>query len=127
MDLLLISLMLHAPLPAMAQQAPADAPASSPAPTASTPATPPVSTPAAAAASTTDESGPSPATLKRARNLGLKPEWHNGQMMFCWEDASIGSRITTKKCTDETGLADILAQREAVKALMRQSATGTAH
>jgi hypothetical protein len=118
---LLIAAMLGAAVPTIAQQTSSQAPASSAAPSSSS----------APASSSSDaqpaaaKSGPSDETLKRAKSAGLKPETHNGKTMFCWEDASIGSRFTTKKCTDEAGLDDIITQREAAKSNMRQSMTGT--
>jgi hypothetical protein len=45
--------------------------------------------------------------------------------MFCWEDSSLGSRFTTKKCTDESGLYEILMLREQEKQEMRQLKSGT--
>ena len=57
--------------------------------------------------------GPDAATLKKARDAGLKPEVRKGVTVFCWEDADIGSRFKTKKCVDESRLDDIIAQRQA--------------
>jgi hypothetical protein len=56
---------------------------------------------------------PSPETIKKARDAGLKPEVRKGVTVFCWEDADIGSRFKTKKCVDEARLAEVLEQRQA--------------
>jgi hypothetical protein len=45
--------------------------------------------------------------------------------MFCWEDASLGSRFTTKKCTDEAGVSAMLTTREQESQEIRQLKTGT--
>ena len=51
--------------------------------------------------------------LKKARDLGVKPEVRKGVTVFCWEDADIGSRFKTKKCVDENQLQALLEQRQA--------------
>jgi hypothetical protein len=56
---------------------------------------------------------PSPETIKKARDAGLKPETRKGQTVFCWEDADIGTRFKTKKCVDETQLSAVIEQRQA--------------
>ncbi len=56
---------------------------------------------------------PSPEMLKKARDLGVKPEVRKGVTVFCWEDADIGSRFKTKKCVDENQLQALLEQRQA--------------
>jgi hypothetical protein len=130
-------LALTAALPSFAQQSstpapqPATAPNAASAPSATPAETPP--TPAASSATTAttqppagaDKTGPSAETIKRAKGAGLHPETHHGQTMFCWEDSSIGTRFTTKKCTDENGLDAILVQREAEQQNLRQLKTGT--
>lgn len=117
--------MLAAALPLHAQQA--AAPAASPAPAASAPA--PTTAPAANATSAATTSsaaapaGPSPETLKKAKELGLHAETHKGVTQYCWEDSSIGSRFTTKKCVTEDQLDEIIEQREAAKDVMRRQVT----
>jgi hypothetical protein len=114
---------------APASTAPAAAPASTAAPSSSGTPTDASSAPATAqsppAGAGADKSEPSAETIKRAKSVGLRPEEHRGQTLFCWEDASTGSRFTTKKCTDETGLDAIIAQREVAKSNFRQTMTGT--
>lgn len=64
---------------------------------------------------------PSAETLKRAKSVGLRPEVRKGVTVYCWEDATIGTRFTTKKCVDEDQLADMVSQREAQQDRMRRS------
>jgi len=119
-------MMIVAAVPLYAQQPAAPAAA---APAASAPAaTTPAANPAPAAAQTsasTKAAQPSPETVKKARELGLRPEVHKGVTMYCWQDSNIGSRFPTKKCADADQLDDIIAQREAAKDDMRRSMTGT--
>lgn len=77
------------------------------------PAVPAPTTPDAAAPTT-----PSPETLKKARDNGLKPEVRKGVTVYCWEDANIGSHFKTKKCVDETQLAQVIEQRQAAKDML---------
>ena len=57
--------------------------------------------------------GPDAATLKKARDAGLKPEVRKGVTVYCWEDADIGTRFKTKKCVDESRLDEIIVARQA--------------
>jgi hypothetical protein len=135
----LVSLTLAAALPSFAQQSSTAAPSST-APSAAPSSTPAVTPAAPAASSATsatatsattpapagaDKTGPSADLIKRAKNAGLRPEQRHGQTMFCWEDASLGSRFTTKKCTDEAGLREMLLLREQEGQEMRQLKTGS--
>lgn len=63
--------------------------------------------------SDTAAASPSPETIKKARDAGLKSEVRKGVTIFCWEDADIGTRFKTKKCVDETRLAELIEQRQA--------------
>lgn len=69
--------------------------------------------PPAASASDATPATPSPETLKKARQSGLKPEVRKGVTVYCWEDADIGTHFKTKKCVDETRLAEVIEQRQA--------------
>ena len=111
---LLIGTLLGLTAPLYAQQSSTDTPASSAAPA-------PAASSATQSSSSSTDSKPDAAMLKRAKDAGLKPETHNGKTLYCWEDASIGTRFATKKCTDDTGLSQMIAQREAQKQNMRQS------
>jgi hypothetical protein len=51
--------------------------------------------------------------VKQAREAGFKPEVRNGVTVFCWNDADIGSRLSTKKCVREAQLRVILDRRQA--------------
>jgi hypothetical protein len=69
--------------------------------------------PASASAPTAGTTGPSPETLKKAKENGLKPEVRKGATVYCWEDANVGSPFKTKKCVGESQLDDLIAQRQA--------------
>jgi len=116
--LMAATLPIHAQQPAASPPASAPPPAPAPAQNARPPANPAASQAAAspAAAQLSSE------TLKKAKELGLKAETHNGTTKYCWEDASVGTRFTTKKCVGPDQLDDIIAQREAVKRDMEQRA-----
>jgi hypothetical protein len=58
---------------------------------------------------------PSPETLKKARAAGLKPEVRKGITVYCWEDADIGTHFKTKKCVNDSQLAQVIEQRQAAK------------
>ena len=64
---------------------------------------------------------PSAETLKRAKAVGLRPEVRKSGTVYCWEDATVGTRFTTKKCIDENQLDDMIAQREAQQDKMRRA------
>lgn len=93
----------------------------SPPPAASTPAEP--AAPAADKPPAADKAPPAPSaeTLKRAKSVGMHPEVRKGGTVYCWEDASVGTRFTTKKCVDENQLDDMIAQREAQQDKMRRA------
>jgi hypothetical protein len=97
----------------------------SPPPATSAPAASPpaASAPAESAAPPADNTppGPSAETLKRAKSVGLKPEKRKNGTVYCWEDATTGTRFTTKKCIDEDQLGDMIAQREAQQDKMRRA------
>jgi hypothetical protein len=101
-------------------QSPPSTPASSPPGESAAPA--PTETPAPA-----KPTGPSAETLKKAKNLGMHPEIHNGTTMYCWEDESIGSRFKTKKCTDEAGLDAVISSRQAMKDQMKNGSGTSNH
>jgi len=67
--------------------------------------------------------GPSADTLKRAKAVGLHPEMRKGVTVYCWEDATIGTRFTTKKCVDEDQLVDMIHQREVQQDNLRKGRT----
>jgi hypothetical protein len=69
---------------------------------------------------------PSDETLKKAKAAGLHAENRKGTTVYCYEDATIGTRFTTKKCVDGSQLDALIAQRHAVRdAAMQGPMTGT--
>jgi hypothetical protein len=98
-----------------ANSAPASAtaenPATAPAATSTTPAAPAVaSTPAAT------PGAPSAETIKKAKQAGMHAEVNkNGMTLFCWEDATVGTRFKTKKCVDQSQVDAVALQRQAAK------------
>jgi hypothetical protein len=66
----------------------------------------------------------SPSLLKRAKDEGFKPEVRNGVTVYCWKDADIGSRFTTKKCVGEDQLQIMLDRRQAQRDEVAKSTTG---
>jgi hypothetical protein len=103
--------------PVWAQETPASAP---PASSTSTP-TSTATTPAAPA-----NAAPSEETLKKAKAAGLHAETRKGATVWCYEDANLGTRFTTKKCVDGSQLDALIAQRQAVRDnAMQRPMTGT--
>jgi hypothetical protein len=76
----------------------------------------PASTSAASSsASSTDSTptGPSPDLIKKARNEGFKPEVQkNGETIYCYKDASLGTRFETKKCVNADQLKAEIQRRQ---------------
>jgi hypothetical protein len=67
----------------------------------------------AAAPATNPPTGPSAETLKKAKQVGMRPEVEkNGTTLYCWEDATTGTRFKTKKCIDEGQLDAVIEQRQ---------------
>jgi len=113
----LFCLALMAAGPCLAQ-APAAAPSSSaPAAASAAPASA-ASTPSSASttASTTTSSAAdelSPDLIKKARREGYKPEKEkNGETLFCYKDASTGTRFETKKCVKPEELEVVIHARQ---------------
>jgi hypothetical protein len=129
----LLSLVLMAVAPCMAQAPPA-APNTAPAPSSSAPAASPSAptasgtsapgnAPAAAPSSTANASDePSPDLIKQARREGYKPEKQkNGETLFCYKDASLGTRFETKKCVKPDELKMVIAARQDQRNLLNQT------
>lgn len=104
-----------AAVPAYSQSSPAAAPP----PATSAPTT--AAEPAAVPPADSSPPGPSAETLRRAKSVGLRPEKRKNGTVYCWEDATTGTRFTTKKCVDEDQLSDMIAQREAQQDKMKRS------
>jgi hypothetical protein len=81
-----------------AQSAPASASSASAAPTLT-----------AAVASATPSL--SPDVLKKARDLGYKPEVFNGRTVFCVRETRIGSRFPLKRCLEPADL-DLMIEKQ---------------
>jgi hypothetical protein len=111
--------------PAPAATAPAATAPAATAPAATAPATPAQSPASTTTTSDTAPAGPSAEILAKAKSLGLKTEVRGGVTQYCWDDASVGSRFTTKKCVGESQLNEVIAQREALKDNMRKSMTSS--
>lgn len=109
--LMIAALRLHA------QEASTSSPSASTS-TSTTTTQPAASNPAPATAS--DE------TLKKAKAVGLHAETRKGATVYCYEDASLGTRFTTKKCVNASQLDALIAQRQATRdAAMHGPMTGT--
>lgn len=92
-----------------AAQSPTPPASSSTAPSAPSTAAPASSTtaPSAAAKSDTstaapsDSSEPSPDTLRMARKEGFKAKKRDGKTLFCYTDASLGTKLPSEKCYNQ--------------------------
>lgn len=68
---------------------------------------------AATTKTATTPASPSPETLKKAQQVGMRPEvTKTGVTLYCWEDATTGTRFKTKKCVDEGQLDAVIEQRQ---------------
>jgi hypothetical protein len=77
-----------------------------------------------AAAVANASADPSPDVLKKARNLGYKPEHHNGTTLFCKSVSEIGSRFPTKQCIDENSLDAVIEKQRQQQDLMSAKPCG---
>jgi hypothetical protein len=76
------------------------------------------SKPASSASASSSE--PSPEVLKEARREGFKPKKRDGVTMFCYSDASLGTKFVTEKCFDQHHMEMLVQQREDQRNLMKQ-------
>jgi hypothetical protein len=89
---------------------------SAPAPTAA-----PTSSTAPADSSAASSSDPSPEMVKKARSEGFKAEKQkNGATLFCYKDASLGTKFETKKCITPDELQIVIDARQDQRNQMRQ-------
>jgi hypothetical protein len=81
-----------------------------------------------ASSETTASSEPSPEVLKEARREGFKPKKRNGVTMFCYTDATLGTRFETEKCFDQAHMEALAQQRQDQRNLMQRpgACTGSA-
>jgi hypothetical protein len=71
---------------------------------------------AAKAATSASSKATSDASLsKKAREAGWRPEAHNGETVYCRDDAQVGSRFATRRCVHENQLLVLLDQAQADK------------
>lgn len=70
----------------------------------------PASKPASSATDASSE--PSPEVLKEARREGFKPKKRNGVTIFCYTDATIGTRFESEKCVDQAQMEMMAQQRQ---------------
>jgi hypothetical protein len=69
---------------------------------------------------------PSDETLKKAKAVGLHAETRKGETVYCYEDANLGTKFTTKKCVPPSQLDALIAQRQAnTDAFTQRPMTGT--
>jgi hypothetical protein len=66
---------------------------------------------------------PSPAARKKAMNYGFHAEIYDGKTMFCRDDATLGTRLVSKKCMGADQFEDYAVQLQIARDLMRQKAT----
>lgn len=66
---------------------------------------------------------PSPAARRKAQNYGFHAEIYDGKTMFCRDDATLGTRLVSKKCMGADQFEDYAVQLQIARDLMRQKAT----
>jgi hypothetical protein len=66
---------------------------------------------------------PSPAARRKAQNYGFRAEIYDGKTFFCREDATLGTRLVSKKCMGADQFEDYAVQLQIARDLMRQKAT----
>lgn len=60
----------------------------------------------------------------RAGQEGFQTEVRNGTLLYCWTDASIGTRLPTRKCLDEAQLKLRIQQAQRQREAMHHSLAG---
>ncbi|HEV7357837.1 MAG TPA: hypothetical protein VGN99_07560 [Steroidobacteraceae bacterium] len=66
---------------------------------------------------------PTTAARKKAMNYGFHAEIYDGKTMFCRDDATLGTRLVSKKCMGADQFEDYAVQLQIARDLMRQKAT----
>ena len=62
-----------------------------------------------------------PAELsKKARKAGYSTQNSKGVTQYCREEATVGTRFTTKSCVDKEGLLSIIQKQAAVRDALRR-------
>jgi hypothetical protein len=62
---------------------------------------------------------PSPQAQKKAREYGFHAEVYNGKTMFCRDDATLGTRLASKRCMDALSFEDYAVQLKIARDLMQ--------
>ena len=62
---------------------------------------------------------PSAAASKKAREYGFHAEVYDGKTMFCRDDATLGTRIASKRCMDYEDFEDYGRMLQIARELMR--------
>lgn len=76
---------------------------------------------AKAASSASTKATDDVSVAKRAKEAGWRPEAHKGETVYCREDATVGSRFSTRRCVNETQLLDVLQKAEYDREMMRNA------
>ena len=63
---------------------------------------------------------PSPAARKKAMNYGFHAEIYDGKTWFCRDDATLGTRLVSKKCMNADEFEDYGVQLKNVRDMLRQ-------
>jgi hypothetical protein len=76
-----------------------------------------------ASASASAKVEPSAAARKKAQQYGFHAEIYSGKTMFCRDDATLGTRLVSKKCMGADQFEDYAVQLQIARDLMKQKAT----
>jgi hypothetical protein len=68
---------------------------------------------------------PTQMARKKALEFGYHEEIYAGKTFFCKEDATVGTRLPTKKCMDAVGFEDYSIQLQFARDTMGKSACNT--
>ena len=79
---------------------------------------------AAGAAKASAKSTDTASIVKKAKQTGWRPEIHNGNTVYCRNDAEVGSRFSTRRCVSEIQLANLIEQAEFDKDQLKQRGCG---
>ena len=62
--------------------------------------------------------GATPEAIKKARDFGFHAEVFSGKTFFCREDATVGTRLTSKRCIDAMQFEDYAVQLQIARDTM---------
>jgi hypothetical protein len=63
---------------------------------------------------------PTAAARKKAADFGFHSEMYSGKTFFCKDDATLGTRLPTKKCIDPDNFEDYAIQLQIARDTMRK-------